>query len=252
MTAIDVTEATFQEEVIERSRSVPVVVDFWAPWCGPCRALGPLLEDAATRNAGQVVLAKVNTDESQGLAEAFEIRGIPAVKAFRDGRVADEFVGVVPPAAVERFFARLIPSEADKLVGVGDEASLRRALELEPGRPDAARSLARLLLERGDRDEALAVLDEVRDGGFQLEGLRARLRLEGADGRDGSDGLADAFAALDRGAVEEGLDKLLEALEQADGERDDIRRVVVGELDVLGPASPLAREMRKRLAAALY
>src|SRR5471030_864256 len=110
---MDVTDDTFQTAVIERSKSVPVVVDFWAEWCGPCRQLGPLLEREAQRNEGQVVLAKIDTDANQG---------IPAVKAFKDGAIVDEFVGAKPPLAVERFFSGLIPSEADGLAAAGDEA----------------------------------------------------------------------------------------------------------------------------------
>jgi putative thioredoxin len=138
MPPIDVNEANFEREVIERSATLPVVVDFWAEWCGPCRALGPILERAAESRAGDVVLAKLDTDANPELARRFSIRGIPAVKAFREGIVVDEFVGVQPPPSVERFFDRLVPSEAERLVAAGDEASLRRALELEPGRADAA------------------------------------------------------------------------------------------------------------------
>ena len=149
MTVIDVTDATFEQEVIERSKQVPVVVDFWAEWCGPCRQLGPLIEREAGAREGDVVLAKLDTDANQRTAMEYRIQGIPAVKAFKDGRVVDEFVGAQPPPVVQRFFDGLVPSEADRLAGAEDEASLRKAIELQPGRPDASIRLARLLLARG-------------------------------------------------------------------------------------------------------
>ena len=152
VSVVDVSEADFETEVIERSASVPVVVDFWAEWCGPCRSLGPLLEAAANAREGEVVLAKVDTDANQGLAQAFGIQGIPAVKAFRDRKLVAEFVGAQPRPVVESFFDALVPTAADRLAAAGDEQSLRAALALEPTRADAAVPLARLLVARGELD----------------------------------------------------------------------------------------------------
>jgi putative thioredoxin len=247
MAVIDVTEQDFELEVLQRSRELPVVVDFWAEWCGPCRMLGPLLEKAASAREGQVVLAKLDTDANPRISQAFRIQGIPAVKAFRDGRVVDEFVGALPPAQVERFFDALVPSEADALVAAGDEASLRRALELEPTNTEAKVKLAEVLFARGARADAAELVRNMA-GSFRAEGLGARIRLEDQDAVD----LSPAFGALDAGDRERALELLIEAIPSANGHRDDVRRVVVAILDELGVDHPLARDARRRLAAALY
>jgi putative thioredoxin len=249
---MDVSELDFQTAVLDRSRTLPVVVDFWAEWCGPCRALGPLIERAVAAREGKVELAKVDVDANPRLAQTFRIQGIPAVKAFRDGEVVAQFTGAQPQQAIERFLDSLLPSEADRLVELGDEASLRRARELEPARADAAVPLARLLHQRGEDDEALQVLQAV-PGSFAANGLAARIELERTDGDQ--PGVHEAFAALDSGDRERAIELLMATLSadaSANGSRDKLRRVVVGVLDELGVDHPVARATRRQLASLLY
>ncbi|MGN6256742.1 MAG: thioredoxin family protein [Solirubrobacterales bacterium] len=254
--SVQATEETFDQLVLQRSHELPVVVDFWADWCGPCKALSPALEAAAAARRGKVELVEVDVDAHQRLAALYRVQGIPAVKAFRDGEIVDEFTGALPPPRVEAFFDKLVPSQADDLLAAGDELSLREAAELEPGRSDIAVALAKARLERGAEDEALEAVAGHEDD-FAAAGIAARVRLARA-------GIgADAFAALNRGEREAGLDGLLQALEGAssrndgsgelepDEARDLIRRAIVGILSDLDPTDPTARAYRRRLAAAL-
>ena len=219
---IDATDATFEQDVIQRSHEQTVVVDFWAEWCGPCRQLTPVLEKAVAKRGDQMELVKVDTDANPMVSQAFRIQSIPAVKAFKDGKVVDEFIGALPPAA-----GRALPRRPAALRGRRAGRGRRR------GRTCAARwSSSRAAPTRRsrspalvDREEALQLLANVA-GSFAADGLAARLRLE-----DDAE-LRSAFAAIDEGEYEQGLDVLIAAIAATEGDRrEDLRRAVVGVLD---------------------
>ncbi len=231
------TDATFETEVMARSAEVPVVVDLWAPWCGPCRALGPLLERVVDETAGAVELVKVNVDENPRIAATFQAQSIPAVYALRDAKVVDGFIGAVGEAAVREFVARLTPtpSEADRLVDRGDEASLRAALELQPDHPGGVVALAELLLERDEPGEALDLLARIPETD-QTRRLAARARLARTD------------AEPDRESLEARLNNLL-ARVRAD---EDARQEYLDLLETMDPEDPRRGQYRRALASQLF
>lgn len=232
---IEVTDATFEADVIQRSHATPVVVDLWAPWCGPCRQLGPILEQVVGATGGRVVLAKVNVDDSPEVSASFRVQGIPAVYAVADGKVVDGFVGAQGQAAVEEFVARLLPSEEEDevaaLVAAGDEASLRRALEIEAGHEGATVALAELLVDRGDTEGALALLERIPES--------AETRRVAALARTGDEALDDADARLDG---------LLARVK----DDEDARREFLDVLELLGPDDPRTAGYRKALTSRLF
>jgi len=200
---IDVTDATFEAAVLQRSTEVPVVVDLWAPWCGPCKTLGPILEQVVGATGGAVELAKVNVDENPAVSASFQVQSIPAVFAVVDRAVVDQFIGAQPEAEVRAFVERLAPtrSEADLLADAGADAGaeepLRRALQLEPDHPVAVPALAALLIARGDTEEATALLGRVPETA-ETRRLLAEARLAGRPDVAGADASALLDGLLDR------------------------------------------------------
>ncbi|MCC6184786.1 MAG: thioredoxin [Microthrixaceae bacterium] len=231
----DVTDATFTTDVVERSRTVPVVVDLWAEWCGPCRTLGPILEKVVADTGGQVELAKVDIDANPSVASMFQVQSIPAVYAMKDGKVVDGFLGAQPEWQVAEFVQRLYPSvedrEVDRLVAAGDEASLRAALELEPSEETVIVALAELLVSDGRAEEGLALLERIPES--------AATRRVAALARTG--GLADA------GDLDARLDSLLSQVK----DDDDARQQFVDLLELIEDPDA-SGAWRRKLAARLF
>ena len=241
MAMIDVTDATFDQEVLVRSAEVPVVVDLWAPWCEPCKTLGPIIERVVDATGGAVALAKVNVDENPAISGSFQVQSIPAVFAIKDRAVVNSFIGALPEAAVTEFVTGLLaaPSEVDQLVAegiaAGSEDLLRQALELQPDHAGAITGLAGLLIAKGDTDDAIAILGRIPETA-EIRRLLAEARL--------------ASRQVDVSDV--GVDDLLSGLLDRVKEDPDARQEFVDLLETLGPEDPRTSNYRKALAARLF
>ncbi|MDA8290153.1 MAG: tetratricopeptide repeat protein [Actinomycetota bacterium] len=238
--AIDVTDQTFETEVLARSEQLPVVIDLWAPWCGPCRTLGPIIEKVVADTEGKVALAKVNVDENPRVSAAFQVQSIPSVFAVSGRSVVDSFTGALPEAEVRAFVERLAaaPSEADLLVEAGDEVSLRRALELEPDHAGAVVALAELRVSAGDPDEALALLARIPETA-DTRRVAALARLSSSE---------TASAALRSGSLEDRLGALLDSVKSDPAARQEY----VDLLEAMDPDDPRREQHRRALASRLF
>lgn len=273
---IEVSDATFQAEVINRSRQTPVVVDFWAPWCGPCRMLGPVLEKLANEYAGGFILAKINTDENQRVAGQFGIQGIPAVKAFKDGKLVAEFVGAQPEPRVREFLAKFAVKggsqagtggapDAETLLAAGRYAEaeevLRKAGAGNGSLPALNLSLAKALLAQGKAQEAGPLLDRLTEGpeAGPAEALKPLVGLlltatSGTNGFGEIEGLYQkAGQAIAHGEMRAAMDALIDVLRRDKRYRNgEPRQVMLALFALLGDESPLVREYRTKLAMVLF
>lgn len=272
----DVDQQDFQRHVLQRSRDVPVVVDFWAEWCGPCRVLSPLLETMADRYQGSFELAKVDVDQNQELAAQFGVQGIPTVVAFRDGAPIARFTGAVPEEALREWLDGIMPTELDLMVdqartariegdGTAAEHIFRQVLEQRPSHTEAGTSLASMLIDRGDTEEALIVLGRV-DPDAEVERLQAAARLKAssdndiselearteADPEDDPSRLELALALAARNEYEPALDNLLAIVRRKGESMDQARRAMLDIFGVLGDEHPLTTSYRRQLASALF